>query len=286
MGNIYHEWNGTVLTVTSDSGTSSCDLKGAKGDMGVRGAQGAKGDAYFTYEDLTPEQKEELISEVDRDYISSNFSNVLRSTVALGNNGNITLTDVSPIKHKVKIKVSSKNLATVSQVTVPYTDVTVFKGEITGDFVLSFKNNLTGVSNKSITLFTYVLDGQIINCSSYTTSPVKLSGTLTEVIMRNWNAATGGSIDEIMLELGTEQSTHFTPYLPPTEEREIRILTTSDEDTSFYTAMSTEVEVDSCAPVMIIASDIEVALEATYNRDINKVVEQLAQAIISLGGNI
>lgn len=42
-GNIYHEWNGTVLTVTSDSGTSSCDLKGAQGEMGIRGAQGAPG---------------------------------------------------------------------------------------------------------------------------------------------------------------------------------------------------------------------------------------------------
>lgn len=42
-GQIFHEWNGTVLTITSDSGTSSMDLKGSKGDMGVRGAQGAAG---------------------------------------------------------------------------------------------------------------------------------------------------------------------------------------------------------------------------------------------------
>lgn len=42
-GTITHKWNGTILTVTSDSGTSSCDLKGAQGDMGIRGAQGAPG---------------------------------------------------------------------------------------------------------------------------------------------------------------------------------------------------------------------------------------------------
>ena len=42
-GTITHEWNGTILTVTSDSGTSSCDLKGAQGDMGVRGPQGIPG---------------------------------------------------------------------------------------------------------------------------------------------------------------------------------------------------------------------------------------------------
>ena len=42
-GTIKHQWNGTVLTIESDSGVSSCDLKGAKGDDGPRGAQGAPG---------------------------------------------------------------------------------------------------------------------------------------------------------------------------------------------------------------------------------------------------
>lgn len=42
-GTIKHQWNGTILTITSDSGTSSCDLKGDKGDDGVRGAQGIAG---------------------------------------------------------------------------------------------------------------------------------------------------------------------------------------------------------------------------------------------------
>lgn len=48
-----HSWNGTVLTVTSASGTSSADLKGdtgpqgaqgPEGDTGPQGAQGPKGD--------------------------------------------------------------------------------------------------------------------------------------------------------------------------------------------------------------------------------------------------
>lgn len=42
-GTITHSWNGTVLTVTSDSGTSSADLQGGKGDTGVRGPQGPAG---------------------------------------------------------------------------------------------------------------------------------------------------------------------------------------------------------------------------------------------------
>lgn len=43
-GTITHSWNGTVLTITSDSGTSSADLAGAKGDTGIRGPQGIAGE--------------------------------------------------------------------------------------------------------------------------------------------------------------------------------------------------------------------------------------------------
>ena len=42
-GTITHSWNGTVLTITSDSGTSSADLQGGNGDTGPRGAQGPAG---------------------------------------------------------------------------------------------------------------------------------------------------------------------------------------------------------------------------------------------------
>lgn len=41
---ITHKWNGTVLTITSDSGTSSCDLRGEKGDDGPRGPIGPAAD--------------------------------------------------------------------------------------------------------------------------------------------------------------------------------------------------------------------------------------------------
>lgn len=41
---VTHSWNGTTLTVTSASGTSSSDLKGDKGDTGPQGIQGPKGE--------------------------------------------------------------------------------------------------------------------------------------------------------------------------------------------------------------------------------------------------
>lgn len=45
-GEIKHEWDGPVLTVISDSGTSSSNLQGPKGDVGPRGPQGAPGVIY------------------------------------------------------------------------------------------------------------------------------------------------------------------------------------------------------------------------------------------------
>lgn len=49
MSGIYHSWNGTVLTVTSDSGTSSADLQGV---MGIRGPQGIAGKSSEDVENL------------------------------------------------------------------------------------------------------------------------------------------------------------------------------------------------------------------------------------------
>lgn len=48
---VTHSWNGTVLTVTSASGTSSADLKGDKGDTGADGKTPVKGTDYFTNAD-------------------------------------------------------------------------------------------------------------------------------------------------------------------------------------------------------------------------------------------
>ena len=67
-GQITHEWNGTVLTVTSDSGTTSCDLKGEKGDTGIRGAQGVAGEQYkpqYGVDYFTDEEKGDFLLEID-----------------------------------------------------------------------------------------------------------------------------------------------------------------------------------------------------------------------------
>lgn len=62
-GQIKHSWNGTVLTIESDSGISSADLKGAKGDTGIRGPQGV-----MDYARLTTTATNEAFEAADSSY--------------------------------------------------------------------------------------------------------------------------------------------------------------------------------------------------------------------------
>lgn len=114
-GTISHSWNGTVLTITSDSGTSSADLKGEKGDTGIRGAQGPAGVLINEAGEIdltgyaTKQELEEAISNIDviveelntialdfTEWNNGSFTETLEDetvithTVTFGENGNIT----------------------------------------------------------------------------------------------------------------------------------------------------------------------------------------------------
>lgn len=91
--------NGVLLTVTDREGVETKLIKhGSKGDKGDTGEQGLKGDKGDKGEP----------GEVTLQYANNTFANALkgnkRSYVAL------TIDDVSPIEHELKVKVSSKNL--------------------------------------------------------------------------------------------------------------------------------------------------------------------------------
>jgi hypothetical protein len=49
---VSHSWEGTILTITSASGTSSANLKGEKGNPGEKGDKPVKGEDYFTPEEI------------------------------------------------------------------------------------------------------------------------------------------------------------------------------------------------------------------------------------------
>jgi len=89
MAGITHSWNGTVLTITSDSGTSSADLKGEKGDRGIRGAQGVRGlcglspDAELDVDAF--ELKENKVTVIDETATDNEYPSALAVFSTLGN---------------------------------------------------------------------------------------------------------------------------------------------------------------------------------------------------------
>ena len=125
---ITHEWNGTVLTITSDSGTSSADLKGEKGDTGIRGPQGIKGSTgaintsvlndYATEEYVNVKIAEAQIPEKEVDLSSFYTKSETKELLTTASNALkgaasgeiISMKDVSPITHTLDVKVRVKNL--------------------------------------------------------------------------------------------------------------------------------------------------------------------------------
>lgn len=68
---IKHQWNGTILTVISDSGASSADLQGPKGDTGPRGPQGPGGVIY--------NEDGELVLDLSEYYTSAEVDTLLEN---------------------------------------------------------------------------------------------------------------------------------------------------------------------------------------------------------------
>ena len=71
MAGITHEWEGAILTITSDAGTSSSNLQGPKGDTGPRGPQGPAGVIYNQDGDLVLDMSDYATIEMVDDAIEN-----------------------------------------------------------------------------------------------------------------------------------------------------------------------------------------------------------------------
>ncbi len=75
-----HSWEGTVLTVTSASGTSSADLKGPQGDPGAAGSNGSDGVGIESVEQTTS-----TTADGGDNVITVTLTNGTQSTITLKN---------------------------------------------------------------------------------------------------------------------------------------------------------------------------------------------------------
>ena len=210
--------------------------------------------------------------------VTDSVGNAANAVKAVVSGTAVRFDDGSPLRYKVAVQphgdaliyAYGKNLLSRNTITAPHDETVLFSEKIRGNFCLSYKNNLEGNINSNVGIFRCMVDGEEKWTTKGTPMPFRFSGTLTEIRVYNWNGATGGSIDDIQLELGTEQ-TEFEPYAG---RRTAGISSTGGEIERFYPTMTVFPHMPS------ITVDVE------YRKDMNKVVEKLTQAIVALGGKV
>ena len=122
-GEIKHEWDGTILTVTSDSGTTASDLQGPKGDVGPRGPQGPAGVVYDADGKIvfdpsiyaTQETVDAAIANMDltkyasKNYVSTEIAKAQLEGAGVDTSGFATLDDLESVEVNIDNKTIIKD---------------------------------------------------------------------------------------------------------------------------------------------------------------------------------
>ena len=308
----------------ADSGAFKGD-KGDKGDTGAVGAKGDKGDKGDPGKDAVTDRAYSPTSEnaqsgkavaealkAERTYANNSFSGALYGSAS---GEAVRLTDVSPIEHEIKIKLTAEsNHSDFSGVTLkrygknllpyPYKNTNIdytfnginYKVKSDGTVVLNGTANeqsyfiLAGlVLNKGVYYLsgcpsggqgsTYSIYFQYDNFSYYKAdygSGVKIDinekKNCAVAINIGKNTTVSNLIFKPMLEVGSK--------LTDFEERRTAVAYTPAVD-------GTVTGVTSISPDMTFLSDTDgIIINAEYNKDLNKAISELRQAIINLGGSV
>lgn len=225
----------------------------------------------------------------------------------------VALKDVSPMEHVMAVKLSSDTITDFSTITVSkhgknllnadqLIGNSITKDEETGVFTITQSGraayfNPPIPANTPITLSVKILDFYNGNYTtplqmslgvSSGTKYVHIGGASGEARTYTFDAPLSWlalyryknnetiegayvSFTDLQVEIG-DKFTGFEPYVEPTT----------------YTADANgDVKgVTSLAPSTTLIAESGATVTAEYNKDINKVIESLVQAIISLGGNV
>lgn len=245
---------------------------------------------------------------------SNIFANALKGTAS---GEYVTLQDVSPIEHTINIKARSKNVVTKAVYKdVPYQESTVSYGSaITADFSLkanktytiSFVTTNSGALmsfvtyNKPYSIINgsqnFVADGSRKTITIQTTNDYSIVGATMIQVRAVSQASTSGLCSDFMIEEG-ETATEYTDYVDVKNlEVEVHKLVEDEFNTidhTVYTDENGECSTASIYPyIAFLVMSPRAIIDVEYNRDADKVVsgleetvENLKNAIISLGGNV
>ncbi len=250
--------------------------KGEKGDTGEKGDKGDKGDRGDD-------------GEVTAKYVNSTFANAIKG---VANGKIIAIHDASPVEHELKCRITSedasidlatvnvtrtgKNLIpypyktksrTINGVTFTVNDDSVhIAGTATAQAAFSLAD--IDLGDKNIVAVT----AEYATANGYTISKRLMYNSITKIIYIVVNKDI--SVDETIYpqaEVGSS-ATEYERYNGQT------------------VTVNTDGTVDglmSASPNMTIFTDnAGINIECEYNKDTNKVIENLVNAIISLGGNV
>lgn len=234
--------------------------------------------------------------------IANSLSNAVKGKVI----GEILrIDDISPIPHSLKISVKSESETVLTGVTVrrsgknliDYTQIANISTSVAtlidngfiveGAYCRIANIPVTPNTDYYLSFTTECLVGntKFVNVTGGGTYLAKISNGLGKTFNSGNNTAINinfysststesGKVKftNIQLEPGTQQ-TEYEPYVPVTEA------TVSDD--------GTVESLTSIYPNTVLVTDSEnVTLECEYNRDLNKVINNIIDAVISLGGNV
>lgn len=258
---------------------------------------------------------DELLAKENENYdaVKNTFSNAIKGNVS----GKIvSMDDVSPVEHKMHVELRSKNvlpypyeagsnvvssgltftsqsdggvkangtstgkayygLATFNEGTLPVGKYSI-RAEPTNAVRVLVESYRSGSWYKTLLQGDGVID---VDWNEYTSIKVLLyvytGSTLSNVtIYPMMNKGTVALSYSKYVSEGTLVTTKILGNNPPQDE------------TTVSMKVAEVKEISSIAPNMTISTDNDgVIVEAQYNKDANKVIEKLTQAIISLGGNV
>lgn len=320
---ITHSWNGTILTVTSDSGSSSADLKGEKGDTGIRGAQGAKGRTgeltadilvdYATKEDVSTAIANAQIPEAQADlsaftthsqlYATRNRTCANRLyTTKIANP--VSYNDISPFNYAAECQLVSKNVINTNLIynLSNWDNYSgkwyrfYFEVEVGQTYCFTADSNRTSNYQYLYLRETNDITGTNKNVVElYKNNTKKAYGTFTAKENCRYCLLFYGATPEedfaqfsnIQVAIGTEPDNNYTEYVEDFTDMLVEVFVNG----TAYGTYTADYEGGITLPylqgeVQIQVDNAAVVVKLGYNRDIIKAFEELRQAIISLGGNI
>lgn len=291
---ITHSWNGTVLTITSDSGTSSADLKGEKGDTGVRGAQGIAGKTI------------DNLNIIDMQYTDTVFKASTKE--------NVTITDSIPFVYPIEAKVTqsifdyeiSNNKLNEKTVSNDYMQNTSFilnddaYVEVGQEAIFSFDvvGNVESLSPTMLYAGDWGFEAvagvdNTIKLADNGRYYLEIKGQQQTVMYINWGLNyddTETYLDNCAMRF--DGSLEYEPYGKtkiPLDLTEIQVIEETTEQAVPVNADGTVSGLMATGENMSFKLDKyndKCMLTVYYKREVSAVIDELKKAIISLGGKV